>query len=214
MSLGVEWKRYEQLQKERPGEFEDNGEIHIVTDPELVEDFEERTGRKIGVVYESDYSIMLVDLVYESEKNYFAYERLIPAVEKGAVVIVPIHEGRFVLLHQYRHAMRGYQYAFPRGFGETGISAEENVKKEIWEELGGKAECVRYLGKIVANSGISGEQVNVYTCTLENYFAKKEYEGIQEVVELEPNEMKNWIAENRINDGFTLAAYSLWKQKA
>lgn len=210
MSLGKEWKRYEELMLERPVEFQNDGEIRIVTDSRIVEEFEKKNGRKIGVVYESPYSIMLVDLVYETEGNYYAYERLIPAVEKGSVVVIPRYKDKFVLLRQYRHSMRGYQYAFPRGYGEAGIRAEDNVKKEIGEELGACASEIQYLGKVVANSGISGERVSVYTCTLENYLEKTGYEGITEVVALEEKQMEKWIHENKIDDGFTLAAYSLF----
>ena len=211
MSLGKEWKRYEELMLERPVEFQNGGEIRIVTDSRIVEEFEKKNGRKIGVVYESPYSIMLVDLVYETEGNYYAYERLIPAVEKGSVVVIPRYKDKFVLLRQYRHSMRGYQYAFPRGYGEAGIRAEDNVKKEIGEELGACASEIQYLGKVVANSGISGERVSVYTCTLENYLEKTGYEGITEVVALEEKQMEKWIHENKIDDGFTLAAYSLFR---
>ena len=52
------------------------------------------------------------------------------------------------------------------------------------------------MGKVVANSGISGERVSVYTCTLENYLEKTGYEGITEVVALEEKQMEKWIHEN------------------
>ena len=54
--------------------------------------------------------------------------------ERCDCVCVPVFEGRFVLLRQYRHAIREFQYGFPRGFGEAGVSVEENVREEIQEE--------------------------------------------------------------------------------
>lgn len=70
---------YRALMKTRPELFKD-GLIHIVTDEKIIREFEEETGRTIGIIYVSPYNMMVVDLVYIEEGKYFAYERLIPAV--------------------------------------------------------------------------------------------------------------------------------------
>ena len=51
-------------------------------DYELVREFEKNTGRKIGIVYQSRYNLLVVDLVENTNGDRFAYERLIPAVKK------------------------------------------------------------------------------------------------------------------------------------
>lgn len=83
---------------------------------------------------------MVADLVYtidkDNNKNYFAYERIIPkAKNNSSVVIVPIYEDKIILLKQYRHALRDYQYSLPRGYGEDTVQVENNVKKELSEEI-------------------------------------------------------------------------------
>lgn len=207
--LGAEWDQYLSLVESRPEAFADTGSIHIVTDPALVAEFQEKSGRTIGVVYSSPYHLLVVDLVYEQEGRYFAYERVLPAVQKGAVVIVPRYCGKFLLLKQYRHALRDYQYTFPRGFGEESISVADNVRKEMEEELSAQVSNVVFLGTCVADSGLCGNKVGVFSCDVERFAAHHGYEGICDVVQLSDAEMKDWIRCGKLNDGFTLSAYSL-----
>lgn len=102
--LGSEWRDYQELMESRPEAFADTGSIHIITDPAEVKRFQEQNkDRKIGVVYNSPYHLMVVDLVHGQEGKPYAYERVLPKIPKGAVVIVPRYQGGFLLLKQYRH---------------------------------------------------------------------------------------------------------------
>lgn len=208
--LSAEWVRYLELVKERPEAFANTGKINIVTDENIVADFQNKTNRKIGVLYESAYSIVVVDLVYEEEGKYFAYERILPAVENPAVVMIPMYKGQLLLLKQYRHALRDYEYSFPRGFGEMGLSGEENCKKELMEEIGATVTSTKYLGQMSPDSGLQGKLVQIYACELETYDASVKSEGICEIIELPQDDISKWIAEGKIKDGFTLAAMSLF----
>jgi len=207
--LGTEWEQYLSFMQNRPEDFADTGSLHIVTDPTVVAKFQKDTGRTIGIVYSSPYHLMVVDLVYEQEGNYFAYERILPALKKGAVVIIPQYRDGFLLLKQYRHALRDYQYAFPRGFGEADVSAADNVRKEMEEELSAQVSNVVFLGTCVADSGLCGNKVSIFSCTVENFIVNEGYEGISNVIRLSHKELRQWIRSGKLNDGFTLSAYSL-----
>lgn len=209
--LGKEWDRYIELMSERPEEFRDSGTIHIVTDENIVADFEKKNNRKIGVIYESAFNILVVDLVYIQKGKYFAYERMMPKVQNGAVVIVPVYKGRFILLKQYRHALRDYQYAFPRGFGENDISVEQNVKKELYEEMGAKAVDFLFLGTVVADSGASGNKVSIYKCNIKEYDQSIKEEAIVKMIELNDSEIQDMIIQGKITDGFTLSSYCYYQ---
>jgi ADP-ribose pyrophosphatase len=208
--LGMEWSRYLELREERPALFVDNGLIHIVMDETVVEEFQTKNHRKIGVVYESPYHILLVDLVYQKEGEYFAYERLVPKVERGAVVMIPRHKDRIILLNQYRHAIRDYQYAFPRGFGEPGLTAEENCRKELVEEIGAKLVCSDFLGQVCPDSGVQGNMVSVFECEISDYDDNLNSEGIKEILAVSIEQLVNMLKEGKITDSFTLAALSLY----
>lgn len=102
------------------------------------------------------------------------------------------------LLKQFRHAPRKFQYAFPRGFGEPEITSEENVKKELLEEIGAVQVEETYLGKVLPDSGILANQVDVFMCKVSNVEVKSFYEGIQDVVLLNEAELDEWILKKRL----------------
>ena len=206
MNKTPQWDRYLTLMTQRPEAFVNNGPLTIVTDWEIVSAYQQHTGTTIGVCYESKYRLMVVDLVYEKEGEYFPYERILPAITPGAVVCIPQHDDKLILLRQYRHALRSEQYAFPRGFAEAGISGEDNARKELLEELGCQANHVSCLGSIVADSGLCGEAVGIYLCRIDNWETKYGYEGIQNTISLTLSQLQQMIATGHITDGYTLSA--------
>lgn len=166
--------------------------------------------QQFGVVYHSGYNAMVVDPVRNAENGFYAYERVIPSAMTAGVVLVTIREGRFVLIRQFRHAIRQEQLCFPRGYGESGISDAENAKKELHEELGAivTAEPVR-LGEITADSGLSSGRAIVFLMQIAD-IENTGVEGIRTVEELTEQELYDKIKNHEIDDGFTLAAYSLY----
>lgn len=207
------WKSYIDLMQQRPQLFLPSEDLAIVTDPALVEDYVVRTGRKLGLVYKSPWNMMVVDLVQNRKGEIFSYDRLIATSTGTPVVTVPVYKGRLILIKQYRHAIRRTQYAFPRGFGEDGLSAEENARKELREEIGasfGQEAEIRLLGQVTADSGVTSTGIAVVYCEISSYEERVGYEEIQETILLTREELDDWIKQGRIDDGFTLAAYSVF----
>jgi len=203
------WSDYEALILHRPELFRTSELLPIVTDKEQARAFHKRTGQCIGVIYKSPYHILLVDLI----DGKYTYERLIPAMVRGAVVIVAVKDGKYILLKQYRHALRDFEFSFPRGFGEQGISPEENARKELAEEIGADVISMEYIGSVAADSGILGTKVDIFYCEISDYTTNTGIEGIVEIIEVSPNEMDKMISSNEISDGYTLSAYFLSKMK-
>lgn len=208
MEYTKEWSRYTELIAQWPYLFQNNGPLKIVTDWEIVEAYQRRTGKLIGVRYESPYNILVVDLVFEKEEIFFPYERLLPAVARGAAVCIPEFRGKYVLLRQYRHAMRDYQFAFPRGFATEGLAGSENAKKELEEELGADIKCIEYLGDVIADSGITGNRVGIYLCHINQFHLHQGHEGIVDSICVSKENLEEMIRENKLSDGYSLSAYS------
>lgn len=204
-----ELDEYFALMERCPELFRQSELITIETDREKIREFTKCSGKKIGVIYRSDYNMLITDLIRRKDGSCYIYERIIPA-EQGGVVVVAKYGDRFVLLKQFRHALRDFQYAFVRGFGERGISPSENAAKEISEELGAKVTECTFLGTVCADSGLTGAATSAFFCTIEkpeNLFA----EGIKETLLLTQSELEQMIADKKITDGFTLSAYMLYK---
>ncbi|MBQ6456602.1 MAG: TIR domain-containing protein [Mogibacterium sp.] len=209
-----EWLWYLRIRNDRQRDFRQNEMLMIVTDLEEVCRFEmEHEDVRIGVRYHSPYSMLVVDLVRTPDGSLIPYERVLPAVPDGAVVCAPVYENKYVLIQQFRHSMRDYQLAFPRGYAEQGLSGSENAVKELDEELGVAVHKAEYIGKVVADSGLSGNPVDVYYCEVSRPVLKEGYEGIHRVVLMSEEEISDSISTGRINDGYTLSALELIHKK-
>lgn len=112
---------------------------------------------------------------------------------------------KLVLLKQYRHAIRQSQYCFPRGFGEVGLSAQQNAEKELKEELHAHITKTQYLGNIIADSGILSTQTAVFVCEVEDIQKEYGYEGIEDIVFLTPKELETWISNKNHRQLYTLS---------
>lgn len=129
------------------------GQLEIVTDRELLLEWQQRLYERadknnkprcyydIGIVAEDDFVVVLRDLVRFGEDRYGGYIRMLnrnSSVNKTGkdVVILARLDGKYVLLRHFRHDSRRWFCECPRGFGEKGLSAEENAVKEISEETG------------------------------------------------------------------------------
>lgn len=204
-----ELAKYFKLMEAYPQEFVNSGTLHIVTDKRIIRDFVRRTGNRIGVLYESPYRMLVTDLVYNEPGQYFTYERMFPFGSGVGVVCVPKYKDKYLLLKQYRHAMRDYQYGFPRGYGEDGLSGARNAVKELREEIGAESCEAELIGSVILDSGLFGKPAEIYLCEVGTYEPKIGYEDIVEVLEVSWEELTGMIGEKQITDGYTLSAYSL-----
>lgn len=205
------WLLYLDFADTHPQFFKNDGPLKIIFNSKKVLDYEKNhPGVVIGMVYRSSWHVVLVDLVYNGS-DYFAYERVVP-VSQGAVVIVPIYNDKFVLLRQFRHAIRRSGFAFPRGFGDSSMVPMENAYREVCEELGITKDNIHgmtFLGKVHPDSGFLADTVNVYCCQINKYSIRKGYEGIQNVSLFSFYDLASAVYRGEIQDGFTLASLSL-----
>ncbi len=216
---------------------------------------EEMTGTTYGIAYRSKYHIMVVDPLKNGKVNIepppavkpelsegneiYPYERLAPAASKHGVVTIPIlrdqKKPRFVLLYQYRHAVRKEQWCFPRGFGENGIDDEKNAQKELWEEIRAvlrnpatdakiyynkdhpeksddPTPALKKLGSITTDSGSLCDTVTIFQAELSSCDVQSGHEGIIEKKEVNAEELRKMIDNHEIDDSFTILAFMLWSE--
>lgn len=193
--------------------------IANVANPKVLEEVireEEITSGKFGLIYQSQYNILLANPIVTTghgerdPQPFFPYERVLPTAGNG-VVMATIHQGKFVLLKQYRHALRRYQLCLPRGFSEPGADGRENVLRELSEELHAvpsKEPC--FLGRIAPDSGLTSRVTEVYAVSIESY-RQTHQEGIEETLEVDAAELFRLIKTGAIDDGYTIGAFALWQ---
>ena len=79
-------RRYFQLMQERPEEFQNTGLINIEKNFDKFIVAAQVLNKPVGVVYESNYHLMVVDICLGKD-GYYTYERIIPKTQGNAVVI-------------------------------------------------------------------------------------------------------------------------------
>ena len=183
---------------------------------------EEMYGYDFGVTYKSKYNTMIVDPIKTTSTNseeiknkpFFPYERVVPSSGKDGVVMIPRCKGKFILIKQFRHAIRAEQYSFPRGYAENGGDPEENAIRELQEELNAhNVRTTKLLGRVASDSGLASTQAYVFYVELGDYSPQIGHEGISELSELTSKELDYWIKAGKITDGFTLSAWLMYKYK-
>ena len=130
IELNKNLQRYFEFFTENPELFNNlNDGIIIELDPEILQ--KQSKTKNIGIVYESKFHIMIVDLVHNGDKNYYTYERIVGKTKGNGSVILPTVGDKIVILKQFRHALRKQQYALPRGFATSGLDSEQNAIQEV-----------------------------------------------------------------------------------
>lgn len=213
-------EEYRMFEMDNPGLFSDSEDLSIFKpsrDYETLKKYQLATGKKLGIVYESPFHRMVVDLV--EDETIHTYERVIPRVNGGAVVVISKYGDQFIMLNQYRHAIRKEQITFPRGFGEVGadgnpLPGAQNAVKELGEEINAVVKGTpEYIGSIHPDSGILATKAEVYVAEIESYDPHRGHEGIKRGLLMDAKELEEKIKTGEIDDGYTIAAYAMYDMK-
>lgn len=220
---------YFELLEKNPYLFDNtNALLTIVLDKKTILDWENKRREelsqknlplewaKIGILLDDPFNVLIRDLVKFPNGEMHGYIRSVTTASlRGGhgVVVLPEYQGKIVLLHQYRHPTRQWHYEVPRGYGEPNIPAIDNARKEVEEEIGGEIDEIVSLGEFYNNTGYEAVSVSLYYAKLASIGEVNVNEGIESFILLTVRELEEWIADEKITDGFTIAAYTKAKLK-
>jgi len=132
----------------------------------------------------------------------------------GAVVILPVKNGKIIMIKQYRPAVRGSILELPAGTIEEGEDPVTCAKRELEEETGYKAGKLKPLGSFYASPGYTSEVLHAFLA--EDLIPGKESPEIDEeieILELKEDELLELIKHGSIRDAKTLSALLLYYLK-
>jgi len=203
---------------------DEDGSIRIITDPERIRVEQDRirgelraAGKPehwidIGVLSEDEWCWTVRDLVEFPGGKVGGYIRSInrKSQEGGFNVVLMCMSGDCVLLiRKFRHDERDWGWEFPRGFGEAGLSAEENARKELEEEIG--VQPVRLIKLTEVREGKGGTCVFCAQIAADAVIKVETGEGIGAYRWLPFTELDELVRQGKMNDWFSLWAYVLAK---
>jgi ADP-ribose pyrophosphatase len=210
--------RYFALTRERPDQFVNPpGDIYeILLDPERIAHAQSEARRvrvrdglpssdtRVGVLAEDPYLLVLRDAVRFADGSYGLYNRLI--VPSGAAIL-PIHDGRIVLLNRFRHGTRAWHLEAPRGSFSGEGTHEDEARRELREEIGAAAIEMIDLGTLHSTTGCLDEAHHLYMARIDRLGVPDRHEAIVEFCSFTVEETGRKIADGTITDGPTLALF-------
>ena len=216
----------------------DHSKLEIITNLEEIQNFENNTGKEIGMISHLPYYDVFFDVVKEKNNpngREFCYAHLDYPGKGGAAALVSVTsetDGKtyFVLLTIERFPMDNRTLIeIPRGFKDySDKNTRETIVRELFEETGLSVDkmqtVVRFLGSVSPDSGICNNEVDIYSIEITtpekitNIICHPEDESevsIKDYMFCTEEELYKLILENRIIDSFTHSAvlrYLLSKQ--
>lgn len=163
---------------------------------------------EIGVVYQDQYMLILRDAVRFSDGRLWTYFRLVDEESAQGVITLPIYQGKVLLTRHFRHATRRWHLEIPRGFGEEGLSNEENARRELQEETGATIIRMISLGLAYPNTGGTSECNEFFYAEISAYEQADKHEGISELLLVSVAEFEDLLRKYTIDDEFTIVAYT------
>ncbi len=163
------------------------------------------------VVYKGDFLDVRQDEVLLPNGETAAREWI---NHPGAVVIVPIlPNGEIALIKQFRYAAGSEFIELPAGKLDAGEDPEECALRELEEEIGYRANKIKFLANIHPAIGFTNEIMGLFLAeNLEKTEHNRDNDEFLELVPTTLTEALNLVWENKITDVKSIIGL-LWLKK-
>jgi ADP-ribose pyrophosphatase len=218
--------KYLILLKKRPELFKnrgDVGEIKIITDKKriLAEQKKIRARLKkegnpphwidIGILSEDQWFYVIRDMVEFPGGKVGGYIRWVnrKSSEGGGFnsVLMCVQGDKVLMIRKFHHEDRNWSWEFPRGFGEPGLSSEQNARKELQEEIGVSNAKFTCLTKVKEGKG--GTAVFLVEIPKDQKITLETQEGITKYKWVKRIKLEQIVKKGQLSDWFSLWAYAL-----
>ena len=78
------------------------------------------------------------------------------------VMVIPVYQGSFVMVRQWRHGEQALTVEFPGGVADKGEDPAAAAARELQEETGFKADRLTRLGSVNPNAALFKNRFHVY----------------------------------------------------
>ncbi|ADO57152.1 NUDIX domain-containing protein [Paenibacillus polymyxa] len=130
----------------------------------------------------------------------------------GAVAVLALHEGKMLVVDQYRQAMGRCEVEIPAGKLERGEDPLEAAGRELREETGYTAKSLKLLHSFYTSPGFADEIIHLYVAEdLERGEMEPDEDEFLELFEVALEEAHTLIREGRISDAKTILAVYAWQ---
>jgi len=134
---------------------------------------------------------------------------------RGSSMVIPLFDdGKILFVNQYRYLNDMFSIELPCGGVQKGYNYEQTALKELEEETGYTSKNIEFIGEFNPFNGVTNEYCRVYLAeNLEKCISKPDLTEEFEIITLSLEEIYNYIIQNKIWDGMTLASLLLYEKK-
>lgn len=129
----------------------------------------------------------------------------------GAVAVLALHDGKMLVVDQFRQPMGRCEVEIPAGKLEHGEDPMEAARRELEEETGYRCGDIKLLQSFYTSPGFADEIIHLYvTQDLEIGEMSPDEDEFLELSEITLEEAYLYIKEGRISDAKTIMAVYAW----
>jgi ADP-ribose pyrophosphatase len=159
---------------------------------------------RVGLLAQDPYVTVLREAVRFPDGTFGLYNRLLLA---RGVVVLPVLDGKLVLIRRFRHGTRSWLLEAPRGTADPKCSTDEDARRELQEEIGASVTALHDLGEFHPSAGVIAESMKLYLAHIDRIGELEVHEAISGVELLTAGQADELFARGDVTDGPTLAAY-------
>jgi ADP-ribose pyrophosphatase len=168
---------------------------------------------RVGIAFRDQYVMIVRDAVRFRNGELGTYIRSWnPHPERLGVVMLPLWQGRVLLVRHFRHETRTWHMEIPRGFGIDADSSK-SARQELQEEIGATVSRLVDLGRINPTTGAADGSVALFLAEIDSYGQPEAKEGITDILPTPLPQFERMIATGELTDSFLLSAYARAKAK-
>jgi len=195
------------------------GGVRILLDPEDIAAVEnaktlDLAGRgfpqdaaHVGVMLRDPWVTVIRDAVEFADGSRRLHTRVVSRINNGSAVL-PVMDGKIVLVRHFRHALRHTILEIPRGGIEPGHTPEQTAHAEIREEIGGAIRHLVAMGFLYGTTNIVGNGAHLFFAELASVGTPQIGEGIESIERYSVAEFEELLRLGDIVEAFTVAAYA------
>lgn len=129
----------------------------------------------------------------------------------GAVAVMALHDGKMLMVEQYRKPLDKSQVEIPAGKLEPGEDPLESARRELREETGYACGKIRKITTFSTSPGFADEVLHLYLAEqLTPGESAPDEDEFLDCFAVTPEEAKQLMAEGRICDAKTILAVYAW----
>lgn len=160
---------------------------------------------RVGILADDPYMLVLRDAVRFPDGTRGLYNRI---VETNPVAVLPVLDGKPVLIRVYRHGLRDWSWEFPRGGYEAGETPQQGAMREVAEETGGVPLSVVPLGIFTPGGSSLSIRAHLFFAEIDGLGSPDPLEGITDVTAVPVSQLESMLGDGTIIDGFSLALFA------